>query len=221
MRFIAENPTRATKRDIAKAFGIKGDMRAALKDILNDLQAEGVLEGGRKSYSTPGVRPAIGVADVRGRDDDGGLIAEPVSWNEDELGKPRFRLLQPRNGPAAGVGDRVLAHLDYDDEGGPAARVIRVLDRKKVLALGVFRSRRGGGGRVEPVERKQPEFMVAADETKGARDGDLVEVEPHRAHKAGLPMAAVVEVLGALGTERPYPPSPCMPMAYRMCFRRR
>ena len=70
LRFIAENPTRATKRDIAKAFGIKGDMRAALKDILNDLQAEGLLEGGRKSYSTPGARPAIGVLDVRSRDDE-------------------------------------------------------------------------------------------------------------------------------------------------------
>ncbi len=203
LRFIAENPTRATKRDIAKAFGIKGDMRAALKDILNDLQAEGLLEGGRKSYSTPGARPAIGVLDVRSRDDEGGLIADPVSWNEDELGEtPRFRLRQPRSGPAAGVGDRVLAHLDYDEDGGPAARVIRVLDRRKALALGVFRSRRGGGGRVEPVERQQPEFMVAADDMKGARDGDLVEVEPHRVHKAGLPMASVVEVLGALGTEK-------------------
>ncbi|SHJ46293.1 RNAse R [Aureimonas altamirensis DSM 21988] len=203
LRFIAENPTRATKRDIAKAFGIKGDMRAALKDILNDLQAEGLLEGGRKSYSTPGARPAIGVLDVRSRDDEGGLLADPVSWNEDELGEtPRFRLRQPSSGPAAGVGDRVLAHLDYDADGGPSARVIRVLDRRKALALGVFRSRRGGGGRVEPVERQQPEFMVAADDVKGARDGDLVEVEPHRVHKAGLPTASVVDVLGALGTEK-------------------
>ncbi|WP_083508051.1 ribonuclease R [Aureimonas frigidaquae] len=203
LRFISENPDRATKRDIAKAFGVKGDARADLKDILNDLQADGVLEGGRKSYVQPGALPTMGVLDVRGRDDEGDLVAVPTNWDLDRHGEaPRFRLRQPRTGPAAGVGDRVLAHLDYDAQGGPEARTIRVLDRKRAVALGVFRSRPGGGGRVEPVERQQPEYAIAPDETGQARNGDLVEVEPHRSHRAGLPTARVAQVLGGLGTEK-------------------
>ena len=47
LRFIADNPGRASKRDIAKAFAVKGDGRVALKDLLADLQAEGLLAGSR------------------------------------------------------------------------------------------------------------------------------------------------------------------------------
>ncbi|MEM9523888.1 MAG: hypothetical protein AAF982_07815, partial [Pseudomonadota bacterium] len=42
--WIAENPTRTAKRDIARAFGIKGSARVDLKRLLKELHAEGHLE---------------------------------------------------------------------------------------------------------------------------------------------------------------------------------
>src|SRR5690606_12492520 len=41
LRYIAENPDRAGKREIAKAFALRGDDRVWLKDMLRDLEDEG------------------------------------------------------------------------------------------------------------------------------------------------------------------------------------
>ncbi|MFD2237697.1 ribonuclease R [Aureimonas populi] len=203
LRFIAENPLRATKRDLAKAFGAKGDDRIVLKNILADLQAEGVLAGSRRQYTRPGALPSVAVLRVSGRDDEGGLLAEPVKWDEDEAGeRPRFRLKQAREGKAAGVGDRALCRLDFEAEGGPTARVIRVLEADKASALGVFRLMPGGAGRVDPVERRGLEYSVSPEDVQGARDGDLVEIEPLSRPRAGFPKGRVARIVGSMGSER-------------------
>lgn len=202
LRFIADNPDRATKRDLAKAFGVKGADRVLLKDILADLQSEGILEGGRKRYTQPGALPTVTVLEIRARDDEGGLLADPVGWDEASLGdRPRFAVSQ-RDGTAAGIGDRILAQLDFEAPERPLAKVIRVLDRRTARALGVFRAVPGGGGRVEPVERRQTEYAIGPTETRGAKDGDLVEVEPNSAGRAGLPRGSVAEIVGSMSSER-------------------
>ena len=43
--WIADNPTKTSKRDIARAFGIKGQARIDLKRILKDLEADGSKDG--------------------------------------------------------------------------------------------------------------------------------------------------------------------------------
>ncbi|WP_279479569.1 ribonuclease R [Aureimonas sp. SK2] len=204
LRFLAENPGRATKRDLAKAFGVKGDERYVLKDILADLQSEGVLEGGRRSYRRLGELPTVGVLEIRARDADGGLLADPVGWDEEERGpRPRFALAGTQSGPAVGIGDRVLAQLTYaEDDEGANAKVIRKLERRTARAIGVFRKTPGGGGRVEPVERRQLEYMIPPGATRGAEDGDLVEVEPAEHQRRGLPTGSIADVIGSMATER-------------------
>ena len=204
LRFIADNPGRSSKRDIAKAFAIKGDERVALKDLLADLQAEGLLAGGRKKFAVPGELPAISVLEIRDRDDDGGLIAEPVSWDVAESGeRPRLSVRQETGkGPAAGLGERILAHVENGEDGERIARVIRVLEKRRGIAIGVFRAMKGGGGRIDPVERKQPEYAIPAGNENGARDGDLVEVEPGERTRIGLPSARVIAVIGSMASEK-------------------
>ncbi|MBB3951128.1 ribonuclease R [Aureimonas jatrophae] len=201
LRFIADHPDRATKRDLAKAFGVKGDARLLLKDILAELQAEGVLAGGRKRYSQPDLLPSVAVLEIRARDDEGGLLADPVAWESEIVERPRFRVRQ-ETGRTAGVGERVLAKLDYEAEVGPVATVIRVLERQRARVIGVFRNQPGGGGRVDPVERRQLEYAVGPGDTMDAQDGDLVEIEPSTRFRAGLPTGSVVAVIGSMRTER-------------------
>ena len=50
--WIADNPGLTSKRDIAKAFGIKGADRIELKRLLRELTEEGHLRKDRKSYLT-------------------------------------------------------------------------------------------------------------------------------------------------------------------------
>ncbi|MDG1692044.1 MAG: hypothetical protein P8I95_07715, partial [Alphaproteobacteria bacterium] len=48
LKFVAEQDGKVAKRDIAKAFNIKGDDRIPLKRMLRELGAEGLLDGSRK-----------------------------------------------------------------------------------------------------------------------------------------------------------------------------
>ena len=52
--WIADNPSKASKRDISKAFGIKGSDRIDLKAVLREMQADGLLEKRKSSFREPG-----------------------------------------------------------------------------------------------------------------------------------------------------------------------
>ena len=67
-QWIADNPTLSAKRDIAKAFGIKGDARIDLKRLLRELEAEGVVQKTARSYREPGVLLPVAVLEVIGPD---------------------------------------------------------------------------------------------------------------------------------------------------------
>ena len=65
-QWITDNPTLSAKRDIAKAFGIKGDARIDLKRILRELEDEGVVEKKARAYREPGALPPVAVLEVIG-----------------------------------------------------------------------------------------------------------------------------------------------------------
>ncbi len=61
LKYIHENPDRSGKREIAKAFSLKGDDRVRLKDMLRDLQDEGLLNKERKRLTRAGSLPHVSV----------------------------------------------------------------------------------------------------------------------------------------------------------------
>ncbi|RWA59342.1 ribonuclease R [Mesorhizobium sp.] len=206
LRYIAENPDRSGKREIAKAFALRGDDRIWLKDLLRDLQDEGLLTRERKRLTRAGALPHVAVLDIFGRDGDGVLLAHPSEYSG--AGSPpvvSIRISRGSNGPAPGIGDRVLAKtFPTDDPAGPAytGRVMKIFEKRSDAVLGVFRVLKDGTLRIEPVERRQPELIVDKEFQNGARNGDLVEVEPARASRYGLPRAKVLAVLGSLTSEK-------------------
>ncbi|MER9268259.1 ribonuclease R [Mesorhizobium sp. M0410] len=205
LRYIAENPDRAGKRDIAKAFALRGEDRIWLKDVLRDLQDEGLLTKERKRLARVGALPHVAVLDIFGRDADGVLLAHPT----EAIGNGEPPVIAIRvsrgNGPTPGIGDRVLAKtFPTDDPAGPAytGRVMKIFEKRTDAVLGVFRVLKDGTFRIEPVERRQPELVVDKEFQNGAKNGDLVEVEPARASRYGLPRAKVLAVLGSLTSEK-------------------
>ncbi|MFC5385745.1 ribonuclease R [Aquamicrobium segne] len=199
LRYITENPDHSGKREIAKAFGLRGQDRIWLKDLLRVLQDEGLLEKKRKRLLRPGNLPTITVLDIFTRDDDGGLLARPAE-QDDDAPAPVVFIRPARNGPAPGIGDRVLAKtFATGKDEGPAytARVIKIFEKRTQAALGIFRTLDDGSFRIEPVERRQPELIVDKEFRNGAQNGDLVEVEPSRTPRYGLPKARVISVLGS------------------------
>ncbi|WP_426289095.1 ribonuclease R [Ensifer adhaerens] len=211
MRFIAENPDRASKREIAKAFGLKGETRVELKALLKSLEVDGLVEKKRKSLVRPGALPPVTVLDITIRDVDGELIGRPAEWLDDDGVAPAVLIKQSAvakgkgKAPVGGLGDRVLAKIfPAKERGGPAytARIIKVLDKRKDAVLGVFRSTPGGGGRLMPIEKRGEEILVDPEFTGNAEDGDLVEVQLSRLGRYGLPRAQVQTVLGSVASEK-------------------
>ena len=71
LEWITRNPTLTAKRDIAKAFGLKGSDRIDLKRLLKELEAEGHLAKRRKTYRDPDKLPPVSVLQVTAPDADG------------------------------------------------------------------------------------------------------------------------------------------------------
>ena len=198
LNWISENPTQTAKRDIARAFDIKGAARIDLKRLLKELEAEGHLAKRKKTYRDPNRLPPVSILRISGQTPDGELWADPVEW-QGEGDAPRVMLI-PRAGEVApGVGDQVLARLQEvtDEVHAYEARLIRQIGTNPIRILGVFR-KGGDGGRILPVDKGAgKEWLVPADAVSGAKDGELVEAEQSGPKgRLGLPRARIVARLG-------------------------
>jgi len=202
------------KREIARAFGVKGSDRIALKRLLAELEAEGAVERRGKRLVKTGALPAVTLADITGRDRDGELIAIPVEWNSDEFGPPpRISIHAPRKPrpgqPLPGVGDRALVRTEPDRSAGPndppyAGRVVKLLSRARNRLLGVLRIAPNGAARIEPIEKKQAgrELAISMEDCGEAKHGDLVAVDLIGKTRIGAPRARVRETLGSVTGEK-------------------
>ncbi|MEE2946480.1 MAG: ribonuclease R [Pseudomonadota bacterium] len=198
LEWISENPTLTSKRDIAKAFGIKGAARIDLKRVLRELEAEGHLRKRSRSYRDPEQLPPVSVLQILGADADGDLLARPMEW-EGEGEEPSILMVLKASDPALGEGDRVLARLtevkgeDHAYEG----RLIRRIGTNPKRVLGLFR-KGTEGGRIVPIDKgTDKEWSVPEGQVNGAKDGELVEGEQiGPKSRMGLPNAKIVSRLG-------------------------
>ena len=198
VQWLADNPTLTSKRDIARAFGIKGgELRIELKRMLKELEDEGALVRKQRQYRDPDALPPVSILKVEAPDADGDLFASAVEWNESG-DAPRILIVTKKSDPALGEGDRILARLepvggkDHEYE----ARLIRKLGSNPLKMLGIFRAE-SEGGRVVPVDKKNDkEWRVLRDGTMDAKDGELVEAEQSGPKRMGLPQARIVARLG-------------------------
>ena len=197
--------------EVARTFGLKNADRAALKRALRELSDDGTLERRGKTLHHSGALASTIFADIVTRDRDGDLIATPDEWDEANGPAPRIIVRVPhrvRSHEAAGIGDRVLLHVedngDANDPDRYSGRVIRRIDKARQRVLGVFRALPNGGGRMLPVDKKQlnREIAIPPGATGDAKNGDLVAVSPAGAPRLGLPHGRVVERLGSLASEK-------------------
>jgi ribonuclease R len=198
LEWISDNPTLTAKRDIAKAFGIKGAARIDLKRLLKELEDEGHLEKRKKTYRDPDRLPPVSVLQINALTPDGELLAKPLEWQGEGV-EPVVLLIPRASDPALGEGDRILARLQEvkAEAHHYEARLIRRIGANPRKVLGVFRKSEEGG-RIVPIDKGDgKEWQVPRDATGGAQDGELVEAEQAGPKtRLGLPRARVLERLG-------------------------
>ena len=196
--WVADHPDAAAKRDIAKAFAVKGAEKIELKRLLKELAEEGRLERRRKSFRDAETLPPVTVVEVLPPDAQGDLFVRPMELHGDGP-VPRI-LFHPREADGAmGAGDRFLARLtaapgeDYDY----IARMIRRIGEAKHKIVGIFR-KNTEGGRIMPIDKgSDREWRVREGDTQGAQDGELVEAEQNGSRgRLGLPQARITDRLG-------------------------
>lgn len=196
--WISANPTLTSKRDIAKAFGIKGAARIDLKRILRELEAEGHLEKRNRSYRDPDRLPPVSVLQVKAPNSDGDLFARPLEWHGEGV-EPIVLIIPRASDPALGEGDRILARLTvvHEEDHNYEARLIRRIGSNPRRVVGIFR-KGAEGGRIVPIDKAgQTEWLVQDGADHGAKDGELVEAEQAGPKtRMGLPRARIVERLG-------------------------
>ncbi len=202
--FIRASPTPVGKREIARAFGISGGDRIALKAMLKEIAEEGAVERGRgRRLSRPAALPETAVVEITGVDIDGEVMARPLHWRDDTP-PPKILMAPERRGaPALAAGDRVLARLTRSGDGLYEGRTIRQLAGVPQRVIGVYESIPGVGGRLAPTDRRvKTEYRIAANDAGGAQPGELVLAEVLHTHRLGVLQARVVERLGRFGEAR-------------------
>jgi ribonuclease R len=197
LQWIQDNPGQGAKRDIARAFGLKGAAKVELKRLLHELADEGTLEKRARTYRDADTLPPVSMLTVLAPDASGDLFARAVEWTGEGPG-PRILCVARKGDAALGEGDRILARLTQvtGEDHAYEARLIRKIGANPLKILGVFRAE-SEGGRIVPVDKGQDkEWRVARDHTFDARDGELVEGELVGPRRLGLPMARITARLG-------------------------
>jgi len=199
LSFIADNKGAVGKREIARAFGIRGSDKIYLKQLLKELDADGEIERGRgRRLAKAGILPPVGVVEVSEVDEDGTLFARPTGWRQAEA-PPRIRVLPGRRVTSAlGIGDRVLARLEEAGKNRFDAHVMRRLEAAPSAILGTYQAV-GTDGRIAPADRRaKNDYTVRRENAGAARSGDVVLAEPLPGRARGLREAKVTDILGNL-----------------------
>ncbi len=203
LKHIADNPGQVTKRDIARALGVKGGERIELKAILKELQHEGLVERGRGRRMVPhGVLPRVVVALVVAVDDAGDLRLRPAAGDADPEAVLHLPLEAVR-GRAPGVGERVLVSTERRIDGAYDCALIRVLPQEGGRVLGVVEAV-ADGFFLKPANRKQRAIRLDPHLMEGAVPGDLVSAETIGPQRLGLARGRVVARFGTADDPRQF-----------------
>jgi len=192
MDFITSSDQPAGKREIAKAFGLKGQEKIALKALLKDMADEGLLDiGPARAFHKMGGVPKVTV--LRIVDVDGTtLIATPERWEAEGQPAPRLRVLERGKRGALTIGDRILARTEEAGRGW-VAHPMKKLAKASEELLGVVEAGEGGKLWLRPVDKRIRKDTPISD-AGSANPGDLVLAEP-----VGRPpriSARVTDILG-------------------------
>ena len=191
IEFIQTSDKPAGKREIAKAFGLKGEQRIALKRLLKDMAEEGLIDGKQTAFHRMGGVPKVTVLRVVDVDE-GEAIAIPDAWQPDDgAPPPRLRVVESKRHAALRIGDRVLARTEETGRGWTAHPMKKLPARGEGL-LGVVEFDGSGKAWLAPTDKRVRQSSPIAD-LGGAEPGQLVLAEPGRTPRSGV---RVIEVLG-------------------------
>lgn len=186
------------KRELARAFNIRGDERIAFKAQLGDLAARGLIDKKRKNIQKKNPYPPVLSALINDIDHNGDLIAraELTPKLNEEIKSLPIRIINPiplHGNQPAGLNDRVLLKVNWPEVIiSPVknkktnrlvanAKIIKILPKETAPKLGIYIQHQDYHG-VAPIEGKDsiqyPVLMPLPEALKDElKNGDLVSYQ--------------------------------------------
>ncbi len=189
--FIENSDQPAGKREIAKAFHLRGSDKIVLKALLKDMADEGLIDStpGRAFHKMGGIPKVtvLKIVEIDGNE----AIGMPERW-EAEAPAPRLRIKERGRRAALAVGDRILARTEERGQGHIAIMMKKIAQSSDML-LGVVEKDERDRFWLKPVDRKIRRSTAISDLGE-AEVGNLVLAEP--VGRGTQIKARVKEVLG-------------------------
>lgn len=197
LEFIKSSSKKVGKRELARAFNLKGQNRLWLKDLLRKMADEGLIERGRKRHvrSHDGLPPVLLVTVSPELSKDGEVLLTPIELRE---GIPPI-FLSDTVAARVKAGDRLLVRLKLQREGYYVARLIKKISLKAPALVGaVIKSR--GQLYLQPCDRRRQEDLCPFELQANVKEGDLVLAE--LTHQLGTKHAKILKILGTVEDPR-------------------
>ncbi len=191
LEFIQKSDQPTGKREIAKAFQLRGSDKIALKALLKDMADEGLIDStpGRAFHKMGGVPKVtvLKIVEIDGNE----AIGIPDRWEADAPAL-RLRIKERGRRAALAVGDRILARTEERGQGHIAYMMKKIAQSSEML-LGVVEKDERDRFWLKPVDRKIRRSTAISDLGE-AEVGNLVLAEP--VGRGTQIKAQVKEVLG-------------------------
>jgi len=202
-KFIHESAGPVLRRDIARAFNIKGNDRIYLKQTLKELEEGGHIERDRsKSYKPPESLPGVTIVEVIEISGDGEIIAKPVKWHGSGDAPIIYMSPNKKGQRQPELKDRILARLERLSKTEYNGKSIKHFgDSTANKIVGVFTPHKGGGFLTPTDKKDRDDYFIADGDASDAQEDDLVlaEIQP-TAHRGGRQKstknARILKILG-------------------------
>ena len=203
LTFLKDSDTPLTKRELVKAFGLKGSDRIALKEALRELMHAGLIQKtATKAYAPAGADelPAVAVFQVTHLSMDGEVYARPMGNPDLEKKLDKPILIEVRGSKkTCADGDRILVKLKTHHNGSVTGLMMRNLGEvvtKTILGRAVQGKK---GWIVEPVNKSDRDTYQLIDAPTELVDGHLVEVDLEREAGRGAMRQSVAKLKSIIG----------------------
>lgn len=192
MDLIERSDQPVGKREIAKAFGLRGSDKIALKALLKDMADEGLIDStpGRAFHKMGGIPKVtvLKIVEIDGNE----AIGVPEKWEAESAPAPKLRIKEKGRRAALAIGDRILARTEERGQ-GHIAFLMKKLAQSSEMLMGIVEKDERDRYWLKPVDRKIRR-STAILELGDAQPGNLVLAEPLK--RGSEIKARVKEILG-------------------------
>ncbi|OPB29565.1 ribonuclease R [Bartonella sp. WD12.1] len=204
LSFITDNPCLLNRREIAKAFNLKGDSRRWLKNMLDQLKDPSSISKKHKKITTQERLPPITLVKISALDNDGGFIAQPLEWKGDL--KPNIEI-SPRyiKRISISLGDHCLVKIFRNktpQSFSYTGRIIRKIDKQERTMLGIVKKLENNQWQLCSIDRKTNDLIIETPLDVDIKSGDLVEAEIRKNTTHRSKSAKIKNILGSINSEK-------------------